>query len=212
MLAGMLALTEDPISGGRHKVFGHHALGVIPQTSTIASQLPRALGVAFAIGRARRLKLTTPWAADALAVCSFGDASANHSTAQGAINAACYVSHSGLPIPLLLVCEDNGLGISVPTPAGWIEASFGHRPGLRYAQVDGADPQAVYDTTEQLAAHVRDTAKPAFLHLRTVRFMGHAGTDVESSYRSAAAIRQDHVRDPILGTAMAMVTNGSGDS
>ena len=208
VLAGMLALTEDPISGGRHKVFGHHALGVIPQTSTIASQLPRALGVAFAIGRARRLKLTTPWAADALAVCSFGDASANHSTAQGAINAACYVSHSGLPIPLLLVCEDNGWGISVPTPAGWIEASFGHRPGLRYAQVDGADPQAVYDTTEQLAAHVRDTAQPAFLHLRTVRFMGHAGTDVESSYRSAAAIRHDHARDPILGTAMAMVTNG----
>ncbi|HEY5861138.1 MAG TPA: thiamine pyrophosphate-dependent enzyme [Actinomycetota bacterium] len=208
VLAGMLALTEDPISGGRHKVFGHHALGVIPQTSTIASQLPRALGVAFAIGRARRLRLTTPWAVDALAVCSFGDASANHSTAQGAINAACYVSHSGLPIPLLLVCEDNGWGISVPTPAGWIEASFGHRPGLRYAQVDGADPQAVYDTTEQLAAHVRDTARPAFLHLRTVRFMGHAGTDVESSYRSAAAIRDDQARDPILGTAMAMVRTG----
>ena len=208
VLAGMLALTEDPISGGRHKVFGHHALGVIPQTSTIASQLPRALGVAFAIGRARRLELTTPWAPDALAVCSFGDASANHSTAQGAINAACYVSHRGLPMPLLLVCEDNGLGISVPTPPGWIEASFGHRPGLRYAQVDGADPQAVYETTEHLAAHVRDTAEPAFLHLRTVRFMGHAGTDVESTYRSAAAIREDRVRDPILGTAAAMVTRG----
>jgi 2-oxoisovalerate dehydrogenase E1 component len=208
VLAGMLALTEDPISGGRHKVFGHPALSVIPQTSTIASQLPRALGVAFAIGRARRLGWPTPWAADALAVCSFGDASANHSTAQGAINAACYVAHSGLPIPLLLVCEDNGLGISVPTPAGWIEASFGNRSGLRYAQVDGADPQAVHAITAQLAAHVRDTAEPAFLHLRTVRFMGHAGTDVESSYRSAAAIRQDHARDPILGTAVAMVANG----
>jgi 2-oxoisovalerate dehydrogenase E1 component len=164
--------------------------------------------VAFAIGRARRLQLATPWAVDALAVCSFGDASANHSTAQGAINAACYVSHTGLPMPLLLVCEDNGIGISVPTPAGWIEASFGHRPGLRYAQVDGADAQTIYDTTAQLATHVRETGQPAFLHLRTVRFMGHAGTDVESSYRSAAAIRQDHARDPILGTATAMVTNG----
>lgn len=208
VLAGMLALNEEPISGGRHKVFGHHELAVIPQTSTIASQLPRALGVAFAIGRAKRLKLTTPWPDDALAVCSFGDASANHSTAQGAINAACYVSHSGLPIPLLLVCEDNGLGISVPTPAGWIEASFSHRPGLRYEQVDGADPQAVYDATEQLAAQVRATGKPGFLHLRTVRFMGHAGTDVESSYRSAAAIRQDHARDPILGTARSLVACG----
>ena len=208
VLAGMLALTNDPISGGRHKVFGHHALTVIPQTSTIASQLPRALGVAFAIGRARRLGISTQWPDDALAVCSFGDASANHSTAQGAINAACYVSHSGLPMPLLLLCEDNGLGISVPTPDGWVEASFANRPGLRYEQVDGSDPQAVYDTTAALAHDVRTTGKPAFLHLRTVRFMGHAGTDVESSYRSASAIRQDRQRDPILGTARALVAGG----
>ena len=208
VLAGMLALTEEPISGGRHKVFGHHSLSVIPQTSTIAAQLPRALGVAFAIGRARRLGIGTHWPDDALAVCSFGDASANHSTAQGAINAACYVAHSGLPVPLLLLCEDNGMGISVPTPTGWIEASFAHRPGLRYEQVDGADPQAVYETTAALADEIRNTGRPAFLHLRTVRFMGHAGTDVEASYRSAAAIRRDHTLDPILGTARAVVAAG----
>ncbi len=208
VLAGMLALTEEPMAGGRHKVFGHHALTVIPQTSTIAAQLPRALGVAFSIGRARRLGVETQWPRDALAVCSFGDASANHSTAQGAINAACYSAHGGLPVPLLLVCEDNGLGISVPTPTGWIEASFAHRPGLRYEQVDGADPQAVFETTAELAEEVRTKGKPAFLHLRTVRFMGHAGTDVESGYRSAAAIRQDQARDPILGTARALVADG----
>ncbi|HEY5663312.1 MAG TPA: thiamine pyrophosphate-dependent enzyme [Ilumatobacter sp.] len=213
VLAGMLALTEEPIAGGRHKVFGHHALSIIPQTSTIASHLPRALGVAFAIGRARRLGVASPWPDDALAVCSFGDASANHSTAQGAINAACYTAHGGLPVPLLLVCEDNGLGISVPTPSGWIEASFAHRPGLRYHQVDGADPVAVHRATSELAAEVRAGASPAFLHLRTVRFMGHAGTDVESGYRSAAAIRADHQRDPILGTARALVAAraASGD-
>ena len=90
VLAGVLALAGEPIAGGRHKVFGHHDLAVIPQTSTIASHLPRALGVAFAIRRARRLGVPSAWPADAIAVCSFGDASANHSTAQGAINAACY--------------------------------------------------------------------------------------------------------------------------
>ena len=124
VLAGKLALAEEPIAGGRHKVFGHRDLAIIPQTSTIASQLPRALGVAFSIGRARRLRLATEWPEDALAVCSFGDASANHSTAQGAINAACYTAHSGMSLPLLFVCEDNGWGISVPTPTGWIEAAF----------------------------------------------------------------------------------------
>jgi 2-oxoisovalerate dehydrogenase E1 component len=208
VLAGLLALADEPISGGRHKVFGHHDLAIIPQTSTIASHLPRALGVAFAIGRAKRLGIDGAWPADALAVCTFGDASANHSTAQGAVNTACYTAHAGLPVPLLFVCEDNGWGISVPTPPGWIEASFAHRPHLRYAQVEGTDPLGVFDATAELAEHVRATGKPALLHLRTVRFMGHAGTDVEAGYRNAAGIRRDHQLDPVLATARVIVEAG----
>ncbi len=43
-----MASRRDPISGGRHKVFGHRGLNIIPQTSTISSHLPRAVGMAFA--------------------------------------------------------------------------------------------------------------------------------------------------------------------
>ena len=93
---GMLAASDEPMAGGRHKVFGHPDLAIIPQTSTIASHLPRALGVAFAIGRARKLEAPICWPADALVVCSFGDASANHSTATGAVNTAVRVA---LPAP-----------------------------------------------------------------------------------------------------------------
>ena len=64
-------------------MFGHPALSVIPQTSTIASHLPRAVGLAIAIHRAHRLGVPSPWPADAVVVCSMGDASANHSTAHG---------------------------------------------------------------------------------------------------------------------------------
>ena len=32
----------------------------------------------------------------------------------------------------------------------------------------------------------RGNRRPALLHLRTVRYLGHAGTDVETAYRSAA--------------------------
>ena len=55
ILLGVAAARDEPIAGGRHKVFGHPDLAVIPQTSTIASHLPRAVGVAFAIDRARKL-------------------------------------------------------------------------------------------------------------------------------------------------------------
>jgi 2-oxoisovalerate dehydrogenase E1 component len=43
------ASAEDPASGGRHKVWGSKPLWVLPQTSTIASHLPKALGTAVAI-------------------------------------------------------------------------------------------------------------------------------------------------------------------
>lgn len=208
VLLGLVAATDEPIAGGRHKVFGHHRLAVVPQTSTIASHLPRAVGVAFALDRARKLGAATPWPADALVVCSFGDASANHSTATGAINAAIQVGFRGLPLPLLLVCEDNGLGISVPTPAGWIPHAYADRPGLAWFSADGADLVEVDDVARSAADWVREHRRPAFLHLRTVRLMGHAGSDVESAYRAHPAIVADLARDPLLGTATALVDAG----
>lgn len=209
VLLGLVAAAEEPIAGGRHKVFGSHRLHVIPQTSTIASHLPRALGVAFAIERAARLGVETPWPPDALAVCSFGDASANHSTATGAINAAVNTGFQGLPLPLLLVCEDNGIGISVRTPPGWIHAAYGSRPGLAYFHADGCDLADAHAVASRAAGWVRERRRPAFLHLRTVRLMGHAGSDVESSYRTPAELAADLDRDPLLRTARLLVDSGA---
>ena len=196
VLASMMGAVIDPASGGRHKVFGNPALAIIPQTSTIASHLPRAVGVAFAIDRARALGLPTRWAPDSIAVTSFGDASLNHSTAVGALNAAGHFVQSGFGLPILFVCEDNGLGISVSSPEGWVEQAA-RRPGVRYAYADGDDPDAVLKVAHDLVAEIRTTRRPGLLHLRTVRFLGHAGTDVESTYRSPAELRADLERDPI---------------
>jgi 2-oxoisovalerate dehydrogenase E1 component len=208
VLLGLVASTEEPIAGGRHKVFGHLDLAVIPQTSTIASHLPRAVGVAFAIDRARKLGIKSAWPGDAIAVTSFGDASVNHSTAAGAINAACNVAYRGLPMPALFVCEDNGLGISVPTPEGWVAGAYGQRLGLRYFTADGDDLAGCFDAAVAAVSHVRERRSPAFLHLRVVRFMAHAGTDAEISYRSRAEIAASYDRDPLLGTARLLVESG----
>jgi 2-oxoisovalerate dehydrogenase E1 component len=208
VLLGLLASSAEPIAGGRHKVFGHADLAIIPQTSTIASHLPRALGVAFAVARARRLGLRTRWPEDAIVICSFGDASLNHSTAQGALNAAAYTAHQRMRLPLLFVCEDNGWGISVPTPDGWVADALSSRRAMRYEQVDGTDPIGVYDAAEELADHVRTAGRPAVLHLRVVRYGGHAGTDVESAYRTAASLRADLARDPLLASAATLVAAG----
>jgi 2-oxoisovalerate dehydrogenase E1 component len=209
VLQSLMGAADEPIAGGRHKVFGNAALSVIPQTSTIASHLPRAVGLAIALHRAHRLGVPAAWPADAVVVCSFGDASANHSTAVGAVNAALNTAYRGLPVPVLFVCEDNGMGISVPTPAGWVETTYGARPGLTYVRADGSDPATALTAAKRAAGYVRAERKPAFLHLNTVRYLGHAGSDAEISYRTPAEIAADHARDPILGTARALVAAGA---
>src|SRR6266545_3579145 len=208
VLLGVVAATEEPIAGGRHKVFGHPALAVIPQTSTIASHLPRAVGVAFAVERAKRLGVACAWPADAVVVCSFGDASVNHSTAAGAVNAACHTAYQRLPLPLLLVCEDNGLGISVRTPQGWVRSAYGNRQGLHYLTADGCDLADTYDAALQAVTWVRERRAPAFLHLRMARFLGHAGSDAEVAYRTPGELAADADRDPLVGTARLLVHGG----
>ncbi|MEM8654438.1 MAG: thiamine pyrophosphate-dependent enzyme [Pseudomonadota bacterium] len=210
ILLSFAASAEDPISGGRHKVLGAKALNIPPQTSTIASHLPKAVGAAYSIGLAKRQRPEHAHLPDdSIVMCSFGDASANHSTAQGAINAACWTSFQNAPLPLLFVCEDNGIGISTPTPSGWIAANFAHKPGLTYFTCDGLNVAETARVSAEAAAFVRTHKRPAFLHIRTVRLYGHAGSDVEATYRAKAETEADEGNDPLLHTTRLLRDSGA---
>ncbi|MFO1473723.1 MAG: thiamine pyrophosphate-dependent enzyme [Lysobacterales bacterium] len=202
------ASAEDPASGGRHKVWGSKPLWVLPQTSTIASHLPKALGTAVAIEAAKRIGHQLPIPDDSIAICSFGDASANHATAQTAFNAASWTAYQKLPAPVLYVCEDNGIGISVKTPGGWIAESFRNRPDLDYFFADGLDLAAGYGDVLRAVEHCRRTRRPTFLHLRTTRIMGHAGTDFEIEWRSIDELVQVEAGDPLLRSAQIALESG----
>jgi 2-oxoisovalerate dehydrogenase E1 component len=232
VLRGLVASVHEPIAGGRHKVFGNPALNIIPTTSTIASHLPRAVGLAYALESARNAGSGRPEAGserpedgaeaaddagtgsrdrfprDAIVVCSFGDASVNHATATAAFNAAGWYDHRGQKLPLLFVCEDNGLGISVASPEGWVDATLRARPGLRFFEADGCDLAAAYDATAEAAAFVRAERRPAVVRLSMIRLMGHAGADAEMAYRTPAQISADVARDPIVATARLLVEAG----
>ncbi len=202
------ASAEDPASGGRHKVWGSKPLWVIPQTSTIASHLPKALGTAVAIEQARRIGHVLPVPEDSIAICSFGDASSNHATAQTAFNAAAWTAYQKLPAPVLFVCEDNGIGISVKTPTDWVRANFEGRRDLDYFFADGLDLVAGYEQVARAVHHVRSTRRPTFLHLRTTRIMGHAGTDFEIEWRSIEELMAVEATDPLLRSAAIALESG----
>jgi 2-oxoisovalerate dehydrogenase E1 component len=202
------ASKDDPASGGRHKVWGSKPLWVLPQTSTIASHLPKALGTAIAIEQGRRIGHALPIPDDSIAICSFGDASSNHATAQTAFNAAAWTAYQKLPAPVLFVCEDNGIGISVKTPSGWVERNFKDRADLDYFYADGLDLASGYGDVQRAVEHCRRTRRPTFLHLRTTRIMGHAGTDFEIEWRSIEELVAVEAGDPLLRSAAIALESG----
>jgi len=209
VLRGLITSSLEPIAGGRHKVFGHPDLAVVPMTSTIASHLPRAVGMAYGIERARASGgFTLRWPDDSIVVCSFGDASVNQAAATTALNAAGWHAAAGIDLPVLFVCEDNGLGISVRSPEGWVASVLGSRPGLRYLAADGCDMAATLDAAAEAADWVRQHRRPAVLHLSMVRLMGHAGADAEIAYRGVAEIAADVARDPLVASAGMLVGAG----
>jgi len=207
-LLGSAASSEDPTAGGRHKVWGSRPLWIVPQTSTIASHLPKAVGMAIGVRRAAKLGVEPPIPRDSVVLCSFGDASVNHSTAAGAFVGASRAGYQKLNVPILFVCEDNGIGISVRTPAGWIEQAFSTRPGIRYFRADGLDLVEAHRAASEAVEYCRRSGQPTFLHFRTVRLMGHAGTDVELEYRTLEDVAATEALDPLLASARLVLEAG----
>ena len=208
MALSFMASSEDPISGGRHKVLGSKELNIPPQTSTIASHLPKAVGAAFSIDRAKDLDISErDLKEDSIILCSFGDASANHATALSAFNTASWVSNSGGHVPIIFICEDNGTGISVPTNEHWIEQNFSNRPRLQYVQTDGLHLIDLMIKSRRVEHDCRIDRSPIFLHMKTVRLMGHAGSDVEVGYKSLQDIEATEFNDPLLHSARILIEN-----
>lgn len=207
LMLSFVASADEPIAGGRHKVFGSHPLMVPPQTSTIASHLPKAMGAALSITRAKDLKIESVIPYDGVVACTFGDASANHSTSLGAINTASWIAYQNIGVPLVYICEDNGIGISVRTPTDWIARNFSNRPALEYIYCDGLNLCDVYRAAKQAVQIARTRKKPVFLHMKTVRLLGHAGSDMETSYSTLSQIEENEFNDPILHSARILIEN-----
>jgi 2-oxoisovalerate dehydrogenase E1 component len=206
----LVASADDPIAQGRHKVWGSRPLWIPPQTSTIASHLPKAVGTAFALAHAERAGVDSGVPDDAVVVCSFGDGSVNHATALAGLNAARYARRRGAAVPILFVCEDNGIGISVDTPQRWVERSVAGLPHLRYVAVRG-DLDEVWAAVAAAVEVCRSHRTPVFCHLDVTRLWGHAGSDVEEGYRSAAEIAAAEARDPLPAVARRILDAGAAD-
>ncbi|HKJ55883.1 MAG TPA: thiamine pyrophosphate-dependent enzyme [Nitriliruptoraceae bacterium] len=203
IVASFVAAASEPASGGRHKVWGDPATWIVPQTSTIGSHPPKAVGAAAMLSRGTRFGHDSGLPRDAIVVATLGDASSNHATTLSALTAARWAHRHGNSVPVLIVVEDNGRGISVPTPSGWVADSLSHLPGLAFHDAGGSIDD-VWSTVGLAVDQVRTQRRPVVVRLPTVRLGGHAGSDAEAGYRHRADIMDDLQRDPLALAAVRL--------
>jgi 2-oxoisovalerate dehydrogenase E1 component alpha subunit len=151
----------------------------------VATQICHAVGVAMGLAK------------DGLETCAlayFGDGSASEGDFhEGANLAAVYGA------PAILLCQNNGWAISVPTSQQtvgeiWKRAEGFGMPGVR---VDGNDVLAVYHVTREAAERARSGGGPTLIEALTYRVGPHTTADDASRYRDEDEVERWRAFDPI---------------
>jgi TPP-dependent pyruvate/acetoin dehydrogenase alpha subunit len=178
----------DGLCGG----FGGHMHPFDPARNFSASgivgaSLPVAAGHAYAA----RLDGT-----DAVAVAVTGDAGTN----TGAFHET-LVMAGAWKLPLVVLVENNGYGISVPidrvtAPGGIAARSSAY--GCRVAAVDGTDTEQVAAAFREAVEHARAGHGPALVEATCARFRGHFEGDTDHYRRSEERARDLADRDPLV--------------
>lgn len=208
VLHSLVAAKTDSIANGRHKVFGSVPLTIPPQTSTIASHLPKALGAALSINHKRDDdRANQCLKKDGVILVSFGDASFNHASCQTTINATSRLAYLKYPVPLIFICEDNGIGISVPTPKDWVKNSVITRAGIHYIVANGLSLYSLMNASFKANDIARHQKAPVFLHMQCKRLLGHAGSDIEQQYLSLKQIEANEAHCPLLYSAAYLINH-----
>ncbi len=211
LLLQAVGAAADPSSGGRQMPchWGNARLNIVSGSSVTATQCLHAIGCAEAgryfarhpgaaarqDGDYRQFK-DVRFHGDEVVYLSIGEGSTSQGEFWESLNTA-----SNARLPVIYVVEDNGYAISTPvevnTPGGNISRLVANFPGFFFAEVDGTDPIASYAALTAAAAWCRAGKGPAFVHGHVVRPYSHSESDDERSYRSAAEIEADTLRDPL---------------
>ncbi|KAM9514337.1 2-oxoisovalerate dehydrogenase subunit alpha, mitochondrial [Guaruba guarouba] len=117
--------TKDPGKGRQMPVhYGCRERHFVTISSPLATQIPQAVGAAYAIKRAD---------ANRAVICYFGEGAASEGDAHAGFNFA-----ATLECPIVFFCRNNGYAISTPTSEQYRGDGIGRRwGGMRWMQGEG---------------------------------------------------------------------------
>jgi len=155
-------------------------------SSVIGPQIPQAVGAAWA-AKLRKSK-------DVM-LGFMGDGA----TSEPDFHAA--MTFAGVhQTPSVLICQNNGWSISVPTAkqtASETIAVKGHAYGVPSSRVDGNDVIAVYQVVRDAIERARGGGGPTFIECLTYRIGAHSTSDDPTRYRSNEEVERWKRRDPV---------------
>ncbi len=162
--------------------------GFMGTSAIVGSIIPVAVGAAFANKRNGNGKLVAVF---------FGDGATDEGDFWESLNVACLMK-----LPILFVCEDNGLAVHTPTSKRHGYASITDivsKFNCNVFKESTTDAEAIYELTRKAIKLIKTTQMPCFMHLRYYRYLEHVGVneDFDAGYRSREEFEEWLKLDPI---------------
>ena len=186
---GVFGKADDPSSGGRQMPahWGSRRLGIITGSSPIATQVPHASGIAYAMKYRGEDAVVASW---------FGDGATSEGDWHEALNFA------GVhKLPVVFVCENNLYAISVPLSKQAAVKELSSRAegyGFPGVTVDGNDVFACYEAMKDAVDRARSGEGPTLIEAMTYRFHPHTSDDDDRTYRTREEVAEAKKKDPIV--------------
>jgi pyruvate dehydrogenase E1 component alpha subunit len=169
----------------------------LPITIPVATQLPHAVGLAYAA-----LYRADP----GVVMVFFGDGATSEGDFHEALNVA-----GVWQVPVVFVCQNNQWAISIPLKKQTHSRTLaGKAPayGLPGIQVDGNDILAVVAATSEAVARARAGGGPTLVECVTYRLGVHTTADDPTRYRSAEELAAWERKDPLTRFSAYLATRG----
>jgi len=186
---------RDSASRGRmmpsHYCSREHNIVSVPTPT--ASQLLPACGIAWGLQLDQK---------DGVVVTTIGDAAARQGDFYEAVSFALEKK-----LPLLLMVEDNGYGISTPTKTN-NPLALAVINQAQWRLIDGRDPEAVHAAAQSALAELRAGQGPVFFWVKVERLSSHTSSDDHALYRSKEDIAALERADPIRHLKDRMIKHG----
>jgi 2-oxoisovalerate dehydrogenase E1 component alpha subunit len=199
---GVFGKRDDPSSGGRQMPahWGSRRLGIVTGSSPIATQIPHAAGIGYAV-RYR--------GEDAVVGCWFGDGATSEGDWHEGLN------FSGIHrLPVVWFCENNRYAISVPLSKQMAVPNVADRAsayGFEGVIVDGNDVLACYEASRDAVRRARAGEGPTLVEFKTYRFHPHTSDDDDRTYRSREEVEEARRNDPLLKFGAYLTEQGLAD-